>query len=129
MAVAPSTPLDAKLEEQRRHGFNAGELVYTAPPAVPTQQGPRGIRFDGNDGCRVLLPEGKWRVRLSDLDTGNILFESETGGVLVKYQIKVAGHVEFNGNERDVDRTTTVEIKDVDKTKIEIPEEAKKKIG
>ncbi|TWA73515.1 autotransporter strand-loop-strand O-heptosyltransferase [Azospirillum brasilense] len=37
-----------------------------------------GLRYDFNDGCRVLLPEGRqlWRVRLSDLDTGNILFES-----------------------------------------------------
>jgi len=46
---------------------------------MPTQSGPKGIRFDFNDGCRVVLPEGKhpWRVRLSDLDTGNILFETE----------------------------------------------------
>jgi autotransporter strand-loop-strand O-heptosyltransferase len=47
--------------------------------AVATQAGPQGIRFDFNDGCRVTLPEGEhpWRVRLSDLDTGNILFETE----------------------------------------------------
>jgi autotransporter strand-loop-strand O-heptosyltransferase len=37
------------------------------------------LRFDFNDGCRVILPEseGPWRVRLSDLDTGNILFQTE----------------------------------------------------
>jgi autotransporter strand-loop-strand O-heptosyltransferase len=52
---------------------------YPAPAQVPTQQGPRGIQFDFNDGCRVLLPEASspWRVRLSDLDTGNTLFETE----------------------------------------------------
>jgi autotransporter strand-loop-strand O-heptosyltransferase len=46
---------------------------------VPTQQGLRGVQFDFNDGCRVLLPDGEhpWRVRLSDLDTGNILYETE----------------------------------------------------
>ena len=46
---------------------------------LPTQLGPKGIRFDFNDGCRVVLPEAEhpWRVRLSDLDTGNILFETE----------------------------------------------------
>jgi autotransporter strand-loop-strand O-heptosyltransferase len=46
---------------------------------LPTQQGPEGILFDFNDGCRVVLPEAEhaWRVRLSDLDTGNILFETE----------------------------------------------------
>ncbi|HKD28824.1 MAG TPA: autotransporter strand-loop-strand O-heptosyltransferase [Xanthobacteraceae bacterium] len=53
--------------------------AYPAPADVPTQAGPNGIRFDFNDGCRVMLPEGKhpWRVRLSDIDTGNILFEAE----------------------------------------------------
>ena len=52
---------------------------YPAPAEVPTQSGPKGIRFDFNDGCRVLLPDSEhpWRVRLSDLDTGNILFETE----------------------------------------------------
>jgi hypothetical protein len=30
---------------------------YTAPAGVPTQEGPKGIRFDFNDGCRVTLPE------------------------------------------------------------------------
>jgi len=46
---------------------------------IPTQQGPDGLRFDFNDGCRVLLPESAhpWRVRISDLDTGNVLFETE----------------------------------------------------
>jgi autotransporter strand-loop-strand O-heptosyltransferase len=50
-----------------------------APAELPTQDGPKGIRFDFNDGCRVMLPEGAhpWRVRLSDIDTGNILFETE----------------------------------------------------
>jgi len=52
---------------------------YPAPAELPTQHGPKGLRFDFNDGCRVMLPEseGPWRVRLSDLDTGNILFQTE----------------------------------------------------
>ena len=53
--------------------------TYPPPAQVPTQQGASGIQFDFNDGCRVILPEANypWRVRLSDLDTGNILFETE----------------------------------------------------
>ena len=53
--------------------------AYPAPAEVPTQQGQKGIQFDFNDGCRVVLPEAEhpWRVCLSDLDTGNILFETE----------------------------------------------------
>jgi hypothetical protein len=49
-------------------------------------------------------------------------------GVLAKYQTKVSGTVSFNGNDRDVDRTTTVEIKDIGSTKITVPEEAQKKL-
>ncbi|MGY3452443.1 autotransporter strand-loop-strand O-heptosyltransferase [Bradyrhizobium sp. USDA 4353] len=49
------------------------------PSSVPTQEGPQGLRFDFNDGCRVMLPDNgqPWRVRLSDLDTANILFDIE----------------------------------------------------
>jgi autotransporter strand-loop-strand O-heptosyltransferase len=57
----------------------AAKRAYPAPAEIPTQHGPKGIRFDFNDGCRVLLPESDrpWKVRLSDIDTGNILFETE----------------------------------------------------
>ncbi len=50
-------------------------------------------------------------------------------GLLAKYQVKVQGKVSFNGNDRDIDRTTTVEIKDIGSTKIQVPEEAKKKLS
>ena len=56
---------------------------YPPPAIVPTQEGPRGIRFDFNLGARVLLPPGEWRICLRDLDTGNILFESKNEGALV----------------------------------------------
>jgi hypothetical protein len=50
-------------------------------------------------------------------------------GVLSKYEIKVKGTVSFNGNDRDIDRTTTVEIKDIGATKIQVPEGAQKKLS
>ncbi|MCI0535250.1 MAG: hypothetical protein L0Z50_08480, partial [Verrucomicrobiales bacterium] len=50
-------------------------------------------------------------------------------GVLSKYQYNVKGSVSFGGNDRDVDRTTTTEIKDVGSTKVEVPEDAKKKLS
>ena len=34
-------------------------------------------------------------------------------GMLSKYEVKVQGKVSFNGNDRDVDRTTMIEIKDI----------------
>ncbi len=77
--------------------------AYPAPAAIPTQAGPKGIRFDFNDGCRVMLPEGKhpWRVRLSDIDTGNILFETEIKAGRVnstkRYFVRVRLQVWSNG--------------------------------
>jgi hypothetical protein len=47
---------------------------------------------------------------------------------LTKYQYHVSGTISFTGTDRDVDRTTTVEIKDVGTTKIEVPDDAKKKL-
>jgi hypothetical protein len=60
-------------------GARQGPREYTPPPQLPTQEGPNGIRFDFNDGCRVYLPasDHPWRVRLTDLDSGNVLFETE----------------------------------------------------
>ena len=43
-------------------------------PAIPTQEGPMGIRYDFNDGARVLLPKGKWHVQIEDDETDNIIF-------------------------------------------------------
>ncbi len=60
---------------------------YPSAVATPTQNGPEGVRFDFNEGCRVLLPPretGSWRARLRDLDTGNILFETENKGGLIR---------------------------------------------
>ncbi len=48
------------------------------------QVGAYGVRFDFNLGARVAIPQGMpWRVRLRDLDTGNILFESSPGAAFV----------------------------------------------
>src|SRR5271168_1572646 len=76
----PDTSAAAKPETEQKQ-------PYPPPAGSPTQSGPKGIRFDFNQGARVLLPnrtEGKWRVRLRDLDTGNILFQSENQGALVR---------------------------------------------
>jgi hypothetical protein len=50
-------------------------------------------------------------------------------GVLTKYEFNVKGKVSFNGNDREVDRTTTVEVSGVGSTKVEVPEGAKKKLS
>jgi len=52
---------------------------YPPPAEIPTQQGPHDLRFDFNNGCRVLAPKSAhpWRLRISDLDTGNVLYQTE----------------------------------------------------
>lgn len=57
----------------------AAKPAYPPAAPVPTQEAAKGVRFDFNEGCRVLLPEAEhpWKVRLFDLDTGNILYETE----------------------------------------------------
>jgi hypothetical protein len=59
--------------------------------------------------------------------TGSVKFWVKDGG-LAKYEFKLNGSIDFNGNTIDSARTTTVEIKDVGTTKVEVPEEAKKKL-
>ena len=45
--------------------------IFLAPALLPTQVGPAGLRYDFNDGARVVIPDfGQplpWRVRISDL--------------------------------------------------------------
>ncbi|RUS67342.1 Glycosyltransferase TibC [Saezia sanguinis] len=61
-----------------------GTVAYSVmPPAIPTQEGAEGIRYDFNDGARVLLPKGQWHVEIIDAESGNILFacDSDEGWV------------------------------------------------
>ncbi len=50
-------------------------------------------------------------------------------GQISKVQVKISSTVNIQGEDRDMTRTTTYELKAVGTTKVEVPEEAKKKIG
>ena len=50
-------------------------------------------------------------------------------GALTKFEIKVQGKITAGERVTDINRTMTVEIKDVGTTKIEVPEEAKPKLS
>jgi len=67
---APGVPAES--------GTTFGRHGFPKPPDTPVLEGPDGMRFDFNDGCRLLLPErgSPWKVRLRDIDTGNIIFET-----------------------------------------------------
>ena len=50
-------------------------------------------------------------------------------GQLAKVQVKISSTINRNGDDVDMTRTTSYEIKDVGTTKVEVPEAAKKKLG
>ena len=51
-----------------------------------------------------------------------------SNGDLTKYEFKLKGNINFNGNEIVNDRNTTVQIKDVGNTKVMLSDEARKKV-
>ena len=78
------------------------------------------LAFDprqGNGGSGVKNAKGTAKFWLKD-------------GALVKFQSQASGKAPFGPDQevRDIDLTRTVEIQEVGKTTVEIPEEAKKKL-
>jgi autotransporter strand-loop-strand O-heptosyltransferase len=55
-----------------QYGLNESSFSRLGAPAC---HGPQGIRFDFNYGCRVQVPVAGWRVRMTDLDTHNVVFD------------------------------------------------------
>lgn len=97
-ASVPNAPSSAvKTESGKR------EAPYPATAKLPTQLAAEGIRFDFNMGARLLLPEGSWDVKLRDLDTGNILFQTTTRNALIhstkRYFVRFAIDVSSNGRD------------------------------
>jgi hypothetical protein len=129
-------------------GFNAGRFMATRmqslkAPAAEVEDlvsKAKAIKKDGDtysgelteDGAKSLLTFG-FRRRDGQAPPpatnakGSVKFWLKDG-LMTKYESKVSGKREFNGEEREIERTTKIEIKDVGTTKVEVPEEAKKKL-
>lgn len=109
--AAQAEDLVSKVKELKQDGdVYSGELTEAGAKSLLTFGG-RG----GGNGPEVSNAKGSVKFWAKD-------------GTLSKYESRVQGTVTFNGNDRDVDRTTTVQIKEVGSTKVEVPEEAKKKM-
>lgn len=81
------------------------------------------------DGVKSFLSFGRpggQAPSISDMK-GTVKFWLKEGA-LVKYEYNVQGKIAAGNREFNVNRTTTVEIKDAGSTKVEVPEEAKKKL-
>ncbi len=110
--AAEAADLAAKAKELKKDGdVYSGDLTEAGAKELMSFGGRRG----GN------APEPKNAK-------GSVKFWTKDG-VLSKYELKVQGAINFNGEDRDIDRTTTTEVKDVGTTKIEVPEAAKKKMS
>jgi len=112
--AAEAEDLAGKVKELKKadDGY-AGELTEDA---VKERLTFGGRRRDGSEPPAPANMKGSVKFWVKD-------------GVLTKYEYNVQGTITFQNNDRDVNRTTTVEIKDVGSTKIDVPEEAKAKIS
>ena len=107
----------------------AAQAVDLASDAQSLQQS--GNSYSGaltEDGAKKFLPFGRGRRGGNASVTnpsGMVTFWIDNGQ-LTKFEYHVKGTVTFNGNDRPIDNDTTVEIKDVGTTQIQVPDDAKK---
>src|SRR3954469_8696868 len=96
-----------------------GDLTEEGAKELMSFRGGRGGNAgnaDNNQGPQVSDAKGNAKFWVKD-------------GQLAKYEYHLTGKMSFNGNDFDIDRTTTVEVKDVGSTKVDVPSEAKGKIS
>jgi hypothetical protein len=92
-------------------GVISGDLTEAGAKAMLAFGGRRG----GGGGGAPNITNAKGSVKFWVTDSA-----------LTKYEFKVSGTVSFNGNDRDIDRDTTVEISNVGSTKVTVPDDALK---
>lgn len=79
-------------------------------PGLPACEGPQGIRYDYNYGCRVKVEGEGWRVRLIDRDADVVLYDEPVSDATVtstrKYYVNIRIEVDRHGErvfEHDFD--------------------------
>lgn len=127
--------LASELEGGEGRGRFLGRIVRNlkvpAAQAIELAGAAKDLKKEGDAYSGDLTEEGaKAQFRFGTVSNpkGSVKFWLKDG-MLFKYEFKVTGKVDFNGNEVDVDRLTTTEIKDAGTTKVNVPEAAKKKLG
>ena len=131
-------------EAENEEGFGRFRAImarnFKAPAvqAAEIADGARDLKKDGDVYSSELTDKGaEALLRFGGRGGGGATVSNAKGSVkfwlkngeLSKYEFKVKGTRNFNGNDQEVDRTTTVEIKDVGTTKVTVPDEAKKKLS
>jgi hypothetical protein len=115
--VVPATQAEelvGKVKELKlADGVYSGDLTDDGAKSLASPFPPRG---GGDGGPQVSSAKGTVKFWVKD-------------GMLTKYELHVTGSMNFNDNDIPIDRTTTVDVKDVGTTKVTIPDEAKKKVS
>ncbi|MBR7156426.1 MAG: autotransporter strand-loop-strand O-heptosyltransferase, partial [Lentisphaeria bacterium] len=72
-AAEPAAPAEPPQQGQQ-------PKIYGDVPQIPVLEAVEGIRFDFNDGIRILFPHNgkEYHVTFSDIDTGIILYSADT---------------------------------------------------
>lgn len=124
-------------------GMRGGILLRTRPPAELAGKVADGAKelkaADGaisgdltEAGAKELLALGRGRPGGQAPEAKNAKGSVKywlKDGALAKMEVKVSGTMTVNNEDRDVTRTTVYEIKDVGATKLDVPAEAKTKLG
>ncbi len=110
---AESAALSEKVKDfKEAEGVISGDLKEEAVKEL-LERGAR--RREGQEPPKIASPKGSMKFWIQN-------------GALTKYEVNVQGKVTAGDRDFDVNRTTTVEIKDVGSTKLEVPAEAKQKM-
>jgi len=131
-----------ELDQQEGPGRFLGILVRgikrPADEAAGIVSFTKELKKDGDVYSSVLTEEGAKALQTFKMPGGDSMAVNDAkgsarfwikDGVLTKYEFKLKGLLKFGDNEFPNDRTTTVEIRDVNNTKVEVPEAAKKKLS
>ena len=67
------------MENHNKKTDSAG-IVFGGIPQIPTQEAIDGIRFDFNDGLRVVIPKDAkpYRIQFYDIDSESLIYETTT---------------------------------------------------
>ena len=115
--AAESADLATKVASLKKtDGTYAGDMTEEGAKAMMSFGGRRGGAAGGNAGPNITGAKGSVKFWIKD-------------GDLTKYEFNVQGKMTGRDDQEiSINRTTTVEIKDVGNTKLTLPEDAKKKL-
>lgn len=125
----PKMFMARRMQNYKAPATDAQELIDKAKDLVLTNSAYAGDLTE--DGVKSLMRFGRRGGQGAPVKNakGTVKFWVKDG-VLTKYEYNVQGTTKNrDGEDVDIDRTTTVEIKDIGTTKVNVPAEAKSKMS